>query len=247
VKRSKLMLTVIAGAAVFLVVLALYLPASWLASRLPPQLHCTDLGGSIWHGECLGLRLQGAALGDATWNLAPGSALTGRLTGDVDVRGSAINGRAEVDTSFAGVGELRNVNLRLVLDPALLPQLPRDQRGTVTADLKSLQIASGGVPRALQGTLELHDLRQVGAQPLELGSYRVTFDGGASPLTGKLHDLGGPFMVDGTVKLSAPNGYLVQGYITGRSADAERLVREITLGAAPDASGRSTFSIEGSY
>ena len=31
------------------------------------------------------------------------------------------------------------------------------------------------------------------------------------------------------------------------SADAERLVREITLGAPPDASGRSAFSFEGSY
>jgi len=39
----------------------------------------------------------------------------------------------------------------------------------------------------------------------------------------------------------------VQGYITGRTAAAERIVREITLGAMPDTSGRSTFSFEGSY
>ena len=47
--------------------------------------------------------------------------------------------------------------------------------------------------------------------------------------------------------LTPPNAYLVQGYITGRTAEAERLVREITLGATPDASGRSAFSFEGSY
>jgi hypothetical protein len=62
-----------------------------------------------------------------------------------------------------------------------------------------------------------------------------------------LRDLGGPFIVEGTLKLTPPNGYLVQGYITGRTAAAERVVREITLGAMPEASGRSPFSFEGSY
>jgi hypothetical protein len=116
--------------------------------------------------------------------------------------------------------------------------------------LKRLAIAAGGAPRAIDGTLELRDLRQVGAQPMDLGSYQVTFDGSEpadGALLGKLRDLGGPFIVDGTVKLAPPNGYVVQGYITGRTADAERVVREITLGAMPDASGRSTFSFEGSY
>ncbi len=101
-KRGALALTIIAGAAVFLVVLALYLPASWFASALPPQLRCNELGGSIWHGECLGLQYQGAALGDATWNLAPTSALSGRLAGDLDLRGSALTARADLDTNFSG-------------------------------------------------------------------------------------------------------------------------------------------------
>ena len=56
-----------------------------------------------------------------------------------------------------------------------------------------------------------------------------------------------PFAVEATLTLTPPNGYLVQGFITGRSAEAERLVREITLGAPPDASGSSAFSFEGSY
>jgi hypothetical protein len=118
------------------------------------------------------------------------------------------------------------------------------------ADLKRVVLADGPALAELQGTLELHDLRQVGANPLTLGSYRLTFDG-AKPVNGatvgQLRDLGGPFAIEGTVTLTPPNGYLVQGFITGRSADAERLVREITLGAPPDASGRSAFSFEGTY
>ena len=75
-KRGALVLTIIAGVAVFLVILFFYLPASWFASVLPAQVKCRELGGSIWHGECLGLTLQDTQLGDATWNLAPGRALT---------------------------------------------------------------------------------------------------------------------------------------------------------------------------
>ena len=106
-KRGALILTIIAGLAVFLVVLVLYLPASWISSALPPGVHCNELGGSVWHGECLGLQYQGATLGDATWNLAPSRAFTGRLSGDVDVRGAAINARADLDTNFSGVGAVR--------------------------------------------------------------------------------------------------------------------------------------------
>jgi len=249
-RRTTLVLTIFAGLLVFLGVLVLYLPASWFASMLPPQLRCTELGGSLWQGECLGLDFQGARLGDATWNLAPGSALSGRVTGDIDVRGNVLSARADLDMKFNGSGELRNVTASFPLDPAFVRQFPRDQRGSIVADLQRVVLADGPALAQLQGTIELRDLRQVGANPLTLGSYQLTFDGttpASGTPTGQLRDLGGPFAVEGTVTLTPPNAYLVQGFITGRSADAERLVREITLGAPPDASGRSVFSFEGTY
>jgi hypothetical protein len=250
VKRGSLVLTTIAGLAVFLGVLVLYLPASWFASLLPAPLRCAELGGSLWQGECLGLDFAGAKLGDAAWNLAPGSALTGHLAGDVDVRGGSLNARADLDLKFDGTGELRNVTARFPLDPSFVAQFPRDQRGSIVADLKRVVLARGRTVAQLQGTIELHELRQVGTNPLVLGSYRLTFDGAAASngtSIGKLHDIGGPFAVDATLTLTPPNGYLVQGFMTARSAEAERLVRELTLGVPPDASGRSAFSFEGSY
>jgi len=250
VKRRPLVLTCLAGLLVFLGVLVLYLPASWFASMLPPQVRCAELGGSIWHGECVGLEFQGSRLGDATWNFAAGKAFTGNLNGDVDLRGNALGARADLDIGFNGSGELRNVSARFPLDPAFFAKFPRDQRGNIVADLKRVVLSDGPALAALQGTLELHDFRQVGANPLALGSYQLTFDGSAQPngaVIGQLRDLGGPFAVNGTMTLTAPNSYLVQGFITGRSANAERLVREITLGAPPDASGRSAFSFEGSF
>lgn len=249
-RRRALGLTIAAGVAVFLVVLVLYLPAAWLSGALPAGVRCAELGGSVWRGECLGLKYHDSALGDATWNLAAGSAFTGRLVGDVELRGGALNVRADVNSSFGGSGELRDLRGNLDLEPALLGQLPQDKRGAVAVNLKRLAIVDGA-PVAIEGTIELRDFRQVGARPLELGSYQVTFDGTSSPgapLAGTLRDLGGPFAVQGTVTLTPPRGYLVQGFITGRTAAAERFVRqEIALGAMPDASGRSEFSFEGTY
>ena len=247
-KRSSLVLTVIAGIVVFLVILLLYLPAGWFAAALPAQVRCNDLGGSVWQGECNGLNYQGSNLGDATWNLSVGRALAGRVAGDVAVRGNALNLDADLDTSFGGVGELRNIKGTLVMDPALLPVLPAQQRGTVTTDLARLVLGEGGAVTDVAGTIELRDFRQLGSQPMDLGSYQVTFDGDSdAAVTGKVRDLGGPFIVDATLTLNPARSYVVQGYITGRSAAAERMVRELTLGAMPDASGRSTFSFEGTY
>lgn len=249
-KRRTLVLTVVAGLVVFLGVLVFYLPASWFSSALPAQVQCGALGGSIWRGECVGLQVQGNALGDATWNLAPGKAFSGRLEGDLDVRGAVLGVRADLNLAFNGSGELRNVSARFPLDPAFLAQLPRNQRGNVVADLKRVVLSEGPAINLLQGVIELRDFRQVGARPLDLGSYQLTFDGSTSPngnVVGQLRDLGGPFAVTGSVTLSAPRTYLVEGYITGRTAAAERLVREITLGAPPEVSGRSPFSFEGSY
>src|SRR5262245_13273142 len=147
--RGKLALTVVAGLLVFLGVLAFYLPASWLASRLPPNVRCAQLGGSIWHGECLGLEVQQVALGDATWNLAPMRAFTGRLVGDVDVRGGQLEARANLDTSFSGVGELRNVSAKFPLDPAFVRQMPRDQRARIQADLQKLVLGDAGAIHAV--------------------------------------------------------------------------------------------------
>jgi hypothetical protein len=228
---------------VFLVVLAFYLPASWFASKLPPGVHCNELGGSLWHGECLGLTFDGGKYGDASWNLSPLGALTGRLVGDVGLRGGALTARSNLDMGFDGAGNLTALNAQFPMDPALGPQFPRDQRGLVVAQFDQLVLDAGGLPRELQGTVELRDFRQVSPRPLELGSYRVVFKDNI----GKLNDIGGPFSVDGKVTFTPPNNYVVEGLISGRTPEAQGIVREITLNAPPDASGRNEFRFENSF
>jgi hypothetical protein len=251
VKKSTLILTVVAGALVFLVVLVLHLPASWFAGKLPPQVQCQRLGGSVWRGECLGLAVAGGRFGNATWNLSALSALTGKLSGDVDVRGGAVTMRSSLNLGLDGSGELTGLQAQFPLDPVVSPQFPRDQRGLVIARFARLVLGPNAAPSTLEGSIELHDYRQVSPRPIELGSYRLTFDGQAQAgggSVGKLNDIGGPFAVEGTVTFTPPNSYLIHGHISGRTPEAQRIVREdIALGAPPDASGRNEFSLENSF
>lgn len=248
--RGTLILTLVAGALVFLVVLVLYLPASWFASRLPPQVQCASLGGSIWHGECLGLDVHGARLGDATWNLSPLAALTGTLSGDVDVRGGALFARTNLRMKLDGGGELTQFDAQLPLDPAISPLFPRNQRGLVVAKFARVVLGAGALPRELVGNVELRGFQEISPRLLELGSYRLSFDGGTNEggeSVGRLEDIGGPFSVDGNVTYAPPNNYVVQGTISGRTPEAQDIVRQISLGAPPDGAGRNPFSFEGSF
>jgi hypothetical protein len=248
-KRGTLALTVVAGLLVFGVVLFFYLPASWFASYLPPQARCGAIGGSVWSGECLGLSIEGAKLGDATWNLAPLKALGGQLAGDVELRAPLAQARAELDVSFAGEGEIRNITGQFPLDPAFVAQFPADRRGRVVLDLKRVAIA-GQALRQLQGTIELRDFRQVSPSVLELGSYRASFDGVVQPdgkVMGNVQDTGGPIRLEGTLTLAPPNHWEFQGYITGRTADAERMLRRELPYLSPDASGRTEILFAGDY
>jgi hypothetical protein len=247
--RGRLALTVLAGLAVFVVVLFFYLPATWFRSYLPPQAACVELGGSVWSGECVGLAVEGAKLGDVTWNLSAPGALRGRIVGDADLRATLAQAHADLDVSFKGTGELRNVKASFPLDPAFLPQFPADRRGIVVVDLKRAGIVDQAL-KQLEGTIELRDFREITPRLMELGSYRATFDGVTKPdgtVNGQVNDLGGPFRIEGNLVLTPPNQYSFLGTITGRTADAERLIREAIPYARPDASGRTEISFEGTY
>jgi hypothetical protein len=250
-RRGTLVLTLLAGILVFLAVLVRYLPASWFSGYLPAQVHCDELGGSVWNGECLGLVADGQKLGDATWNIELLGVFKGRLIGDVALSGTPIVARTDFDSSFGGDGELRNLTAQLPLDPALIARMDRDKLGNLALDLKRVAFAGGRQLRALQGVVEVRDFRVTGAKPLELGSYRVTFPGEVAAdgsIKGAIEDLGGPYRVLGTLTVTPQrSAYEISGRIAGRSPQAELNVRDITFGAPLDGEGMRTFGTDGTW
>ena len=179
----------------------------------------------------------------------------GRPGAKFELRGSAVNLRSDLDLGFSGAGELRGVTGSVVLDPALVPQLHLQQRGTVSVNLERLELAAGPALRSLRGTLELRDLREM-PQNMDIGSYQVTFDSPPQAdggLPGKLRDLGGPFAVEGTgevasgasvISIVALDNTATENSASGGDTATFRFTNTLAGGAVYEArnNGNATFA-----
>jgi general secretion pathway protein N len=244
VKRG-LWIALLAGLAFAAVFLA-RLPAAWVIPTDNPRASCASVDGSIWSGACAGLALQRQSVGDLTWQLQPLRLLRGRLAAHLTLKRPGASAQADLE---AGLGErvtLRHLVADLPLDPEVTPGVPGNLRGRAHADITLARIEHG-VLTELQGRIEVHDLEDRSVRITRLGSYVVSFPGGAGEPAGKLRDLDGPLAVEGTVRLTRQGGYQLDGLIAPRAGAAPELINNIRFLGSPDATGRRPFSAEGTF
>ena len=234
------------AALAFAVILIARMPAAWLFPSRGPWGSCASVEGSLWSGVCGGLRVQGTPVGDVNWQLHPLRLLTGRLAARIAIARGTSTLTAQVELGFGGSVTLRDVLADLALDPAIVPGLPSELHGRAHVDLALAQIEHG-VIRRLEGRIEARDLEDRSGMPTALGSYVLTFPGGGGQPTGKLRDLDGPLAVEGTLRLTPQPGYELEGLIAPRSGAAPEIVNSIRFLGAPDAAGRRSFSVVGTF
>lgn len=228
------------------------LPAAVLSGSLGRAgLVATGLSGSIWSGRADGLAWRGAPLGDATWRVAPGGLLRGRLAGDVILRRVDGSVASEVTRSFGG--ELRFGATRIDLPVEVLAALPigvpKGWRGRLSANLDELVLVEGW-PTALRGTLTMHDLVAPPPRNAIVGSFDVVMPdpqaaAGGDELAGRVTDRQGPFSVDARLTLSRDRSFLLEGTLAPRGAVPPELERSLQLLGPADAAGRRPFSVSG--
>ncbi|MBV9695631.1 MAG: type II secretion system protein N [Gammaproteobacteria bacterium] len=229
----------------FAAILLARLPASWMLP-LARRAHagCASIEGTLWSGACGGLTVNGAALGDLTWDLHALALLRLRLAAAVSLLGPAAHGSAELEASAGGALRAHAVRADLTLEPRLLPGLPANLHGTAHAELARLALDELGL-REIEGRIEARDLEERSGENTLLGSYEVRFPGGGA-LTGAVRDLGGPLEVSGTLHLSA-EGFELQGQVAARRSASAELTDGLRFLGTPDAAGRRTFDISGSF
>jgi hypothetical protein len=238
----------LAAVVAFGAILVARMPAAWLLPSGPKApFSCTSIEGSLWSGACDGLIVQRMALGDVSWELQPLKFLLARLGAHVSMNRGSAHGSADVEVGFSGAVTARNLLADFALDPQLLPQLPPQLRGDAHADLKVLQASREGVLKQLQGTIEAHNLVDHAGHVTPLGSYVISFPGGAGEPVGQLRDLGGPLSVAGTLRLTSQGGFDVQALVAARPEATPELANNIKFLGSPDASGRRQFAMTGSF
>lgn len=233
---------------VFVLVVVARFPLAWANPVLPESFACQEPAGTVWSGRCATLALAGQQLGAVQWTLHPLPLLRGRLAARVQVRRGADLVAGEVAVASGGRVWARDLGVALDLAVRWITQLPPNLRGTVRAQLESLELAGRRVV-SLEGRVDARDLRNT-ANGMVLGSYTATF--GTPPdesgnVIGELRDLGGPVAFTGTLTLTPEPGYAIEGLIATRGDSSSALAQQLRVLGTPDAQGRRAFSIAGTY
>jgi len=231
---------------VFVAIVIARMPAAWVIPSGRPQAACASIDGTLWSGTCGGLSVQGAPVGDVSWELRPLRLAAGRLAAHVTaVQGAAV-ARADVELGFGGRVTARHVVADFPLDRKLISAVPPAVQGRAHLDLALVQVQRGVITQ-LQGRIEAHDLVERSGASTPLGSYVVTFPGGSGDPVGQLHDLEGPLSLEGTLHLTRQGGFELEGLIAARPGAPPELVNNLRFLGSPDASGRRPFSLSGTF
>lgn len=229
----------------FAAVVAARLPARWISSGFPAGLACGAASGTIWRGDCAALTLHSQPVGRLSWQLHPLALLAGRLDADARVDGPSLMVQAGISLTPGGNIRITDLKLDAQLPTPLITRLQGNLTGRLTADLPRALISNGWV-REVGGRIQATQLISGGPQPAPLGGFELLFDAPAhdGKLVGRLHDLGGPLDVLGTVTLASNPGYLLEGTVAARQEANEVLVKQLALLGLPDAQGRRRFAQE---
>jgi hypothetical protein len=241
--------------AAFVAVLIARLPARWAAGALPRGAACARISGTLWSGACAGLTELGAPIGDLTWELHPLRLLTASLSADVALSRGEGTARARIDIGPSGTVTARGVQASFPLDRALLPALPPGMQGSAQADIPFLR-CRGLRLLGIRGRIDVRGLTDGRGEPL--GSYRLSFPASSAPgastpgagsggPVGRLTDLGGPFSVDGTVRLTSEPGYVVEAEVAARPGAPPDLANAVRYLGSPDPSGRRPLTLSGTF
>lgn len=235
---------IVAGLAGFLLALIATWPLRWALAVAPDGVECAVPAGSLWRGQCAALRVGNQLFGSVRWDIHALQLLRGRFGGDVSVEQPGIVARGVAYAGATGALTLLDVKADLQLGLGSVERLAPQLRGAVTLDLGRVLLRDGWV-RDLAGTVSANGLRQLAPQPMDLGSFLITFDAPPAAdgrVVGRLQDRGGPLDVQGTLALLADPGYELTGSVAARPDAPPQIAEQIRFLGSPDASGRRAFS-----
>jgi general secretion pathway protein N len=244
VKRGAL---IAAGIAAFLVCLVAMIPASQVASRLPPGATLSGVSGTIWSGKARALAVNGRPFGALAWSCRPWRLLV--LQWSCGLTLAPPGGSVSADLSGNFGDQLAAHDLRGQLPISLFEGIatPRGWTGNLDLDIDAVKFTDRR-PASATGTLYLRRLRSPGANGQLLGDFElVVGEGtvGGEALNGRLRDLGGPLHVRGAVELGEDGRYLLSGDAAPGPGAGPAIFDTLGFLGPPDGQGRRPFTIEG--
>ncbi|MEX0731410.1 MAG: type II secretion system protein N [Aquisalimonadaceae bacterium] len=215
-RRSRVIVLILIGVAMFLVALVIRLPAvhgwSLIGEGLDTQAY--GMTGTAWNGEAATVVNGPHRVTALRWKLRPAGLLKARL--DYDLRGSIADGRVEgiVGTRLVG-GGTRLRNIRFNLDVNALARrfgnqpLPITLGGRVDGFLEEVVIGANGRLQRISGLVNWIDGSIGFGETINLGTYALRLDNADEQITGQVVDTEAVVRLEGDLRLDPATGELV--------------------------------------
>ena len=239
-----------AGAFAFILIVIGNLPASLASGWLPANVSVGTLGGTLWHGEAIAVRVNGIDVERLGWRLHPLPLLSGRFAARIEATTASDRISAEIVIDRAGRLEARTVEARVDTASLAGRALPTGWAGPVEVHLEELIVEQGWIT-AIRGSAESGTLTGPPKIQPYLGSYRLVFGndaiGAPGEIVGHFRDSGGPVEISGDVRLYRDRRAVVSGWVRARPAAPQAVIDDIARLPEVDPQGRRRFSIENSF
>jgi general secretion pathway protein N len=207
----------LAGAAAYLLILLITLPADRVTKLLEQNIVGLDLqlvSGTLFSGRAERVVIGGLGMGPVSWTLRPLSLLLARLEYRLDLKDPAFRGTGVVGTGPGGHVYLHNLQAELKPDPLVnhFSPLPVQTSGDVRLLIESMDFVDG-FTRELSGHVDWVDARIVEPMAMSLGHVEATLHSEANSLVCLLSGTG-ETALSGDISLSREDDYRLNLLLT---------------------------------
>ncbi len=241
--KAKILLLV--GIIAYLGFLFLQLPIARALPWLPPQIHVYSATGTITAGNAELVQWRDWRFEKVSWQLQPGSLLTGRLAFAVAFHNAdESRGHAEAGVSLQQEFSLTNPHAHLKIK-ALAPAWPMATNldGWLTADLAYLTWSR--TARSLAGRVTVENVALGGKSALPIGDFVVDLDTKDQTIIGQIADRNALLAVAGQVTLDPKGAWQLNATLAPRAKTPPQISRMLAFLPPPDASGQYSLSLGG--
>ncbi len=242
------MRTVLSITILFLMVVVLRLPASWVTNYLPVSVVCESPGGTVWHGQCAKLRVGKVALPGFSWEFLPRELLHARLGLSLQLEDLLAHAKSKVLIN----GDLRveghDLVAQLPLPSPIVSGMPPGWSGLLELEIPKFEFRAGTLT-SVAGLVRLRNLQQL--QPrLTFGSYEWRLDEPArvnGRISGALSDLGGPVHLKGNLTIDTQGSFDLNASAAAAPGSMELIQQALEQLGPSDPQGFHDLRIAGSF